>query len=253
MSDKEIIVKQSKDILHQSGVDLVLPTVNHAQAKLNQILNQMPLPLAVVNKVSKFEKSITDKITIPKLREVFNVPHSVKIIDAISFPKFPSSIGKDSELGYKSSLGTPVYTNIEFLPGQYETNKPGVFKQFGPLRYEAILITVNQGKRIVKTEIQGRNGTVKEYIGDDDYQVNISGVLTAPNGVSPADQIIELKKILDAPVPLQVASSYLQHLGIFNLVISGYELGQQAGGYSYQQFTINCISDEPQELRITNV
>ncbi len=59
--------------------------------------------------------------------------------------------------------------------------------------------------------------------------------------------------MLDAPVPIPVASEYLNNMGIYYLVVESYELGQEAGGYSYQTFTISTLSDYPQELRLTNV
>jgi hypothetical protein len=128
-----------------------------------------------------------------------------------------------------------------------------VYKSWPQLRYEAVLITVNQAKKIVKTEIQGREGTVKEYIGMDDYAVQVNGVITASNGRHPATEISDLKKMLDAPIPIGVACAYLQNLNIMSMVVESYELGQQPGGYSYQQFSITFVSDVPQELRLSNV
>lgn len=210
---------------------------------------------------------------INDLRQAFQIPDSVLIITSPHFipqkptvkqnnPQFniDNTDNSDNPLSYRSSLGTPVFTNIEFLFGEYETNTKGVFKSFGSqtdspdrLRYEAVLVTVSQAKKIIKTEIEGRDGTVKEYIGLDDYQVTVNGILTGPNGVRPLDQIYALKKMLDAPIAIQVASTYLQTLGINWLVVDSYELGEEEGGYSYQTFSINFLSDEQQEIELTNI
>lgn len=198
-----------------------------------------------------------------QLRQVFKIPDSVIIQVAASQPIFKNELGTpksdykidqtnyvDAPLQYKSQLGTTVYANIEFLSETYETNIKGVFKTTPDLRYEAILLTVGQAKKIIKTEIQGRDGTVKEYIGMDDYQVTINGIITGPNGHYPADEVIDLKKVLDAPIAIPVACTYLNNLGINSIIIEGYELAQVEGGYSYQTFSINAVSDIAQELQI---
>lgn len=209
--------------------------------------------------------------SINQIRQAFRIPDSILILASNNFLPKPSSTRQhvenfnvesvsqaDKSLGYTSSLGTPVYTNIEFLPGTYETKTKGVFNSFGSstdgpdrLRYEAVLITVSQEKKIITTAIQGRDGTVKEYIGLDDYQVVVNGIITGANGQRPMDQIIALKKMLDAPIAVEVASRYLQALDINYLVLKSYELDEQEGGYSYQRFSLTFISDVLQEIQFT--
>lgn len=213
-----------------------------------------------------------ETVSITSLRETFQIPNNVLIINEHRFLNKNQSVkqkeedftidnttDEDEPLDYRSSLNTPVYTSIEFLPGRYETNIKGVFKEFGAvdgpnrLRYEAVLLTVSQAKKIIKTEIDGRDGTVKEYIGLDDYQVTVNGVITAKNGRRPLNEIAALKKMLDAPIPIEVANTYLQNLGINYLVLDSYELAEQEGGYSYQTFSLNFLSDVQQEIELTNV
>lgn len=202
--------------------------------------------------------------TIQQLRAAFQIPDSVLILRgaALRLPtrntpavhgsySIDQTVGIDEEL-YRSDLGTPVYACIEIEAAEYETSTPGVFNQFGPMRMAAVLITVSQAKRIIKTEIQGRNGTVKEYIGDDDYAVTINGIITGVNGHYPIEDVKSLKKILDAPVAIGIASTFLQNLGIKSVVVESYDIEQKEGGYSYQTFSISCISDVPQELQLSN-
>jgi hypothetical protein len=202
---------------------------------------------------------------LDQLRKAFQIPDAV-VIRALPIQKIlHSNVGSQQQnftidqttnidpVLYQSPLGTPVYCNIEFLTDSYETNVKGQFRDTPRLVYEAVLITVSQAKKIIRTEIQGRNGTVKEYIGQDDYQVQINGIITGPNGHYPVDEVAFLKQMLDAPIPIPVVSTYLNNLGINLLVVDSYELAQEAGGYSYQTFSISCLSDIPQELRLTNV
>ncbi len=159
--------------------------------------------------------------------------------------QLPSYPGQQVPL-YRSSIGTPVFTDIEFVGGQYTIN--GVAYQFGSVKLETVLLTVTQQKLIVKTPIQGRNGTVKEYISDGDYQVNIRGVITSPNGIIPDTDVRFLKQMLDAPIPIAVNCRWLQNLDIDNIVIDNYIFMQTEGGMSYQGFEINAISDLPVEI-----
>ncbi len=210
-----------------------------------------------------------------QLRKAFQIPDSVVIVVGKQFrpnnkplersdPKFnkaelSNADTADKPLNYRSLLDTPVYTNVEFLPGSYETDTKGVFKSFGSkvdgserLRYESVLVTVSQSKKIVKTSIQGRNGTIKEYIGLDDYSVTINGIITGKNGQRPVEEIAALKRMLDAPIAIEVASSYLQLLDINLLVLEDWEMGETEGSYSYQPFSLTFVSDIQQELELSN-
>lgn len=157
-------------------------------------------------------------------------------------------IGRDKEL-YLSSFGTPVFSNFNVQPGNYTKN--GQNFNFNEIKIDVVLFEVQQAKNIVTTAIQGRDGTIKEYISDGDYAVNIKGVLNAPNGTFPLDEFINLIKTLKAPVPLKVNSWWLEKFGIYNIVVTGYSFAQQAGRFSQQMFEINAISDTPIELNIS--
>jgi hypothetical protein len=127
-----------------------------------------------------------------------------------------------------------------------------VNKSFKDLVFDSILITVNQSKNITKTDIQGRDGTVKEYIGMGDYVITINGIITGNNGHYPIDEVKDLKKMLDANIAISVVSWYLQNLDVSLIVITDFEIPQEMGGYSYQKFSISALSDTPQEIQIFN-
>lgn len=146
--------------------------------------------------------------------------------------------------------GVPVFVDITLHGGTYTDNITGKPVTFPDITIDAIICTVTKVKKIVKTEIQGRDGTVKEYIGADDSQVDFQGVICGANGVYPQSEVSALNRWIDAPVTKKVSSMYLQNLGINNIVVTNASIPQIAGGYSYQTFTINCISDLPVELII---
>ena len=142
---------------------------------------------------------------------------------------------------------------IRFEAGKYHGQQPGQIVSFNAVDLYTALISVSQNKQIVKTQIQGRDGTIKEYVGLDDYTVSIQGTLTTYNGQIPTDSLMNLKRMLDAPVSIVITCPFLNQLGIQEMVIESYELPQQAGGYSYQSFTITGISEYPATLRVSGV
>jgi hypothetical protein len=141
-----------------------------------------------------------------------------------------------------------VICDITLKGGVYKDVNSGSSITTPAIRLATVLLTVSQAKKIVKTEIQGRDGTVKEYIGMDDYHIGITGVITGSNGHYPKEEAGILKQMLDAPVAIEVISTYLNNLGVHNVVVTDYSFGQVTGGYSMQNFTINCLSDMPLEL-----
>jgi hypothetical protein len=150
---------------------------------------------------------------------------------------------------YRGPLGTPVMADVTFKGGSY-TDKDGNNITFDDVTLVTVLMTVSQAKKIITTEIQGRDGTVKEYIGLGDYELQIDGMLTGANGQYPTDQVLALKKVLVAPIAVEIVAKYLQNLDIFNVVINEFSLPQEAGRYSTQSFSIRALSDTPIELQI---
>lgn len=150
---------------------------------------------------------------------------------------------------YKSSLGTPVMSDLTFKAGSY-TDDSGVLKTFNEIKLITVLVTVSQAKNIVKTSIQGRPGTIKEYNGLGDYVITINGVITGPNGHYPKDEVIELKNMLVSNKSVEVVSWFLQLWDIDNIVVDDFSINPEEGGYSYQPFTIDASSDADVMLRL---
>ncbi len=157
-------------------------------------------------------------------------------------------IGRDKEL-YLSKLGGAVFSNFNVQAGTYTKN--GQNYSFDEIKIDIALFEVQYSKNVITTSIQGRDGTVKEYISDADFVVNIKGILLAPNNKFPLDEFVSLIKVLKAPVPIKVNSWYLEKFGIYNLVVTGADFSQQPGQFSRQMFSITALSDTPIELNIS--
>jgi hypothetical protein len=155
---------------------------------------------------------------------------------------------------YTAPLGTPVMQDITFQSISYTDPQTGTTKKTPEIKMIDILMSVNLPTIIVKTPIQGMNGTIKEYIGEDDWQITINGFLLAPNGQNPSGAIVDLKNMIrnfkNTQASIPVICTWLNNLDIFNIVIEDFAMTQDPGGYSKQAFTLTAISSHDVLLQI---
>lgn len=147
----------------------------------------------------------------------------------------------------------PYWAQLSIPDGSYlyvDTSGNQLVTEYQGIDITTCLISVQMNKNIITTPIQGRNGTIKEYISDGDYHINIKGVFTDTNGVYPEEEVRLLKKICDVPSSIAVVSAWLQQFDINNIVIESFSFPQKEGFYNTQLFEINALSDLPVELFI---
>lgn len=147
-----------------------------------------------------------------------------------------------------SAFGLPVFDVLSFGAKQYETldKEKITVKEFA---LGLALLEVTQQKQIIATAIQGRNGSVKEYIADGDFQITIRGILSSnAQDVFPEDDLNSLIEFCNIPESITVGSDYLARFGITDIVITNYHFTQDEGMRNVQRFTIECLSDTPFEI-----
>jgi hypothetical protein len=138
-----------------------------------------------------------------------------------------------------SLLGTPVFSDLWLKENDSDAG----------LRIDTVLFDVNQTRNIVTTAIQGRNGTVKEYVSDGDYQITVRGFLVENSPYDyPAEQVRELLRLCRVQAAIQAVSPFLQLFQVYDVVITDYRLPQLEGFQNMQPFELVCISDTPIEL-----
>lgn len=169
-----------------------------------------------------------------------------------SYDAGAQALATDPEL-YKSMLGTPVLTEVAISGGRYTrwTGRQQQQLTFPTIRIPAAVVEVSRAKRIVTTQVAGRDGTFKEYIGADDYQVVIRTVLASDSYQYPRDQVDALKQVENANVALNVSGRALEIHGISRLVIQEARWPSPGNLVNVQPVELICLSDEPLELDIT--
>lgn len=162
--------------------------------------------------------------------------------------------------GYRGQLNTPVFDQVQIQAGSY-FELEDIDGKFA-IEYEGVimqnmLMDVSMSKNVVKTNIQGLSGTVKEYIADGDYVINMTGnIIGVTNGNSTqdigqvypridTDRVIQICKV---PQSITITSAFLQSFGINEVVIIDQKFAEKEGYRNEQPFQITMLSDQPINL-----
>ena len=138
----------------------------------------------------------------------------------------------------RSFLGTPIWVDLQL---QLDSTS-------GPLVIDTVLATVEQEKTIVRTAVQGRVGTVKEYVTTGDYVVTLAGRLyTDTPGLYPLEAVQQLRAIAEADYPTLVISPFLQLFDIYEVVWEG-ATWPQSKIMNLQEFELRGYSSTPIQL-----
>ncbi len=111
---------------------------------------------------------------------------------------------------------------------------------------------VSRERRIVSTALVGRDGTVKEYINEGDWAINlVVGIQPVENGeildAYPSEALRELRRLLDVKAAIEVHSEFLAIFDITKMVIRSYSASQMTEA-NYQAVSISAVSDEDYEI-----
>lgn len=197
-------------------------------------------------------------MTLPSKEYNFNLANLG--LENVNVREFEAPQGEAQEAARFSYLGTPVYTSLVIPSGQYIDNE-GQTIAFEGVRIDTVLMDVSLEKNIVRTPINGRNGTVKQFIGLGDYAVNVQAII---NGTSsevsggftventnqiPEEEIRKLNAILQVPQEIEIISEFLDFFDISTVVIEGGNIAQREGYFDSFILSMGLLSDTPVELR----
>lgn len=157
----------------------------------------------------------------------------------------------------KSYLGTNVVDNLVIEAGEYIDPELKTNVAYAGIRIDAVLFNVLRPKRVVSTEVLGRQGTVNQYITLGDYLVDINVILNGRSterspGVfdmenigsqAPFDDMAKLLVIMNAPAAIPVTSRFLGVFGITDLIFTEYTVPQRTGSWNSQEIRIRARSE----------
>jgi hypothetical protein len=189
----------------------------------------------------------------------FSIPDLLKAMGIFYMPglseKLHNLLNAKSELQYNVALyevtkeifyGDTYFPELpKFLP--LTIRKTGDIND--DLLLESAIVEVSNTKNIVTTAIQGRDGTVKEFISNGDFSVSIKGIFAYKGLDWPRDNILLFKQYMELGQSLEVTHDVLNSLGIYEVVITDWSLNETSF-VNAKPFVISALSDEAVELKI---
>jgi hypothetical protein len=141
-------------------------------------------------------------------------------------------------------LGLPVFARIDFLA-------PAGWARLSLLDP---IVEIGRQKNILMTDLQGGDGSVKEFISKGDYAVTIRGILASDpmDGQHarryPTREVQALQEIIELDEDIPVSGRLFKLFGIKNLVIRDHSWPPLPGFTNLQAYELRCVSDKPIEL-----
>lgn len=199
-----------------------------------------------------------------------------------NFQPQPLTIAKTAavNLAFRFGMQTGRYLEVKEFDGTFSSindleNRPWLTSlrmstlyegERYSLLFQEVIISVTQERNIVTTPLQGRDGTIKEYISNGDYGITLDIALTdyegepseqadeeflLPKQDYPLNQLETLRKLLTTPEAVEVESDFLYAFGIKSAVVTSFSLQQETHS-NRQSVQIQMLSDEPYEIKVTN-
>lgn len=110
-------------------------------------------------------------------------------------------------------------------------------------------VHVSGKKRIVKTPVPGRNGTVKELTGRDDYAVKIDLILMAQNYSTVSEEVKQIVTEWDKNEPVTIVCPKTDMYGIESVVFENFDHPETPGMQGYEKLSLSFLSDEELNLQ----
>jgi hypothetical protein len=166
-----------------------------------------------------------------------------------------TSLGNDAdfynERGAKSWMGTPIVFQAKFAGGKYQVYKNGFanYEAFEGIDFPpATMFSFRRAKNIIRTNVIGDDGTVKEIFGFDDWVIDVRGLCLDEPNRSARRQLLDLlnfERIADA---IKVEGSQFNVRKIQAVTMEDWSDNVPQGKPGVIAFQCKLISDKPIEL-----
>lgn len=143
-----------------------------------------------------------------------------------------------TDLSKKDKYGVDCFAPVTLRYGSDEVFLP----------YATVNITTQ--KRIVKTNLLNRKGSVKEHISQGDYIITIRGVMLTRDEALPEDDISAIKDLYDTQLPISIINAITDFFldRDDRIVIKSITLPPMIGTDKAQAFVLDCETDTNLEL-----
>jgi hypothetical protein len=144
------------------------------------------------------------------------------------------------------------YSDKSHFPG-LSIYMPLVFESYDGVAddflLESAIINITRQRKIVTTELQGRDGDVVEFISNGSYEISVTGLICTPGTGYPKKLVTQFEAYCLAKRSIKIIHDVLNSLGVFEIVIKDYSL-PSTPFINGQQYSFNAMADQPIELII---
>lgn len=129
---------------------------------------------------------------------------------------------------------------------------PDILEAGHTLELPNAVMSIACSKNIVRTQLVGRKGSVKELIGLDDYKISIAAFIQSPDGSYPEQQITRMKELWQVNESVELVSAFTDLLldEEDRVVLSSIEFPPTPGVEDGQAVRIECETDAALNLII---
>lgn len=168
--------------------------------------------------------------------------------------------GRPVTIPASQSLGFDIIDQIVILGQDSNEEGVGVYddffgneQTFDSIPLATAILRVRVPRTIVKNNLIGAPGTIKQMITIGDFEVRVEAFIYDNEGGSPVDQILPLMTALQSTDPLKIQSGYLSAIGLdgYSWVVEGEpRIDQIRGTFNMVSVVFNLISDNIELYRI---
>ncbi len=123
--------------------------------------------------------------------------------------------------------------------------------QIGTFRFPMeCLVEVQGGKNIVKTAVPGRDGTIKELVGFDDYTITVQCIFTDITRVQVETYMNLLIAAWQMEESLSIVCPKTDQYSIYRVVFESFSHPETKGMSNVEKLTLTFVSDDIYEFGV---
>jgi hypothetical protein len=145
---------------------------------------------------------------------------------------------------YQSSLGTPVYSDLNITGDSY-TDDDGKVQTFTDINIPSAVFKTSRKKNILTTSINGNYSEIVEYMGAKNREIDVEILISGPSLLYPTADVANILTMLNSNQVLTVNSWFLNMLGVRNIVILDEDEPQIQGSLNNQHISFKCMAVKP--------
>ena len=129
------------------------------------------------------------------------------------------------------------------IEGFYYLNEENVNTFFQGIEFPSAIVEVSATQLWAKNKVNGRQGTVKQFLGLGDYEISVEAVVVSENGRDyPEKQMKTWQNIFQVGKELSVTYQHLQVFGIDTVIINSFTINQKKGHEGTYEFSFSLSS-----------